>query len=92
MNYGVVWQRGALDHVAALGGTSILDCIDVSIRHLAEDPSGLSIRSFHHEFPGALSFDFRCRGDAGYVSLRAHFYYLDNETDIRIVDVTVVLE
>ena len=92
MNYGIVWRRGALDNIAELGDESILDCVDVSIRFLAEDPGRLSERAFHHEFPGALSFDFRCRGENGYVSLRTHFYYMDNEMDVRIVDVTVANE
>jgi hypothetical protein len=92
MNYGVVWRPGALENVATFGDESIFDCIDVSIRFLAEDPGGVSERSFHAEFPGAMSFDFRCRGKSGYVSLRAHFFYTDDETNIRIVDVTVVPE
>ena len=89
MNYGIVWHPGALENLAAFGDDSIFDCVDVSIRFLGEDPTGLSERAFRTEFPGALSFDFRCRGKNGYVSLRAYFFYTADETKIRIVDITI---
>lgn len=92
MNYGVVWRRGALEKVAAFGDESIFDCIDVSIRFLAEDPSGVSHRYPHREFPGVQSFDFRCLGKSGYVAIRARFNYTADEKNIRIVDVAVLPE
>lgn len=78
-----------MTNVATFGDESIFDCLDVSIRFLAEDPAGVSERSYRPEFPGALSFDFRCRGRSGYVALRAYFFYTADEAKIRIVDVTL---
>lgn len=92
MNYGVVWRPGALENIATFGDESIFDCIDLSIRFLAEDPAGVSERSFQPEFPGALSFDFRCRGRSGYVELRAYFFYTADETKIRIVEITLSVD
>ncbi|HEX7378915.1 MAG TPA: hypothetical protein VF278_17465 [Pirellulales bacterium] len=92
MNYGVVWRPGALESIATFGDESIFDCIELSIRFLAEDPAGVSERSFQPEFPGALSFDFRCRGRSGYVELRAYFFYTADETKIRIVEITLSVD
>ena len=89
MNYGVVWRPGALEEVATFGDESIFDCVDASVRFLAEDPAGISERAFRAEFPGALSFDFRCLGRSGYVALRAYFNYTADETKIRIVDIAL---
>lgn len=87
MNYEIVFGDGALDDVERLRSDLVLRCIEFAFIRLAADPVGLSQRSLLYPF--GQHFDFECATEAGVrYDMRAHFYYLLNERDLKVYAVT----
>lgn len=88
MNYDLVWGDAMFDDIRATADRGIIDCVDRNLRILAANPVRHAYRT-NHPKPRTMAFDFHCLGDRGPYDLRAYFYYMENERDLRAYRLTI---
>jgi hypothetical protein len=89
MNYAIIFGDGALDDVFdSKAPAEIVDCIEHSLERLAENPVKQGYRDITI-LPRFQLFDFECPNEDGLYRFRAVFHYMENEADLRIVDLQV---
>ncbi|HEX7448742.1 MAG TPA: hypothetical protein VF306_14415 [Pirellulales bacterium] len=88
MSYELVWGEATFDEIVATRDRGIIDCVDRHLRILAANPVRHGYRT-NHPKPGTMAFDFHCDGHIGRYDLRAYFYYMENERDLRVYRITV---
>ncbi len=86
MSYEIVYGEKVLDRIfRAAPPPEIVDCLETSMARLAADPVGVSRRPPIPFIQHGQMFTFHCDGiDGRRWYFRAHFYYADNEADLRV--------
>ena len=88
MSYEIVFGDKALDRIPDWLPRQVLDALESSLKRLASDPVQFGEPMVFPDPRRGLKYSFDCAHEGRTFYFVAYFYYLENESDLRVYDVT----
>jgi hypothetical protein len=89
MSYDIIFGEGALDRVYELVPAEVLNDLEAAFRRLAANPVAHGRPAAFPYSPRGQMYPFHCDVEGKRWHFVAFFYFTEDETALRIFDVTV---